>query len=165
MPGNGQVLFGMPDTDVLNIIKINIDSIDAEDARDSKSCANMHTVWETDPKQETGSAEKCYKNMDSISKSRDNSTKPTAETKCNKTTEYFLLGLTYESSKNKCAEVTQQIHIDFDDVLNGIGCFEGTFLLQLKPDSKPYQAPLRCMAYTLQKPFQEELERLQNSTL
>ena len=59
------------------------------------------------------------------------------------------------------AEATQQIHIDFDDVLNGIGCFKGRFSLQLKPDSKLYQALPRCVAYVLQMPFQEELERLQ----
>ena len=35
------------------------------------------------------------------------------------------------------------------------------FSLQLKPDSKPYQVLTRHMAYALQKPFQEELERLQ----
>ena len=46
VPRNGQALLGMPDTDVLNIIKINIDSIGAEDAGDSKWCANMYTVQE-----------------------------------------------------------------------------------------------------------------------
>ena len=89
--------------------------------------------------------------MDSISKSRDNNTEPMVETKSNKTTEYFLSGPTYESNKKKSSESKQQIHKDFDDVFNGTGCFEGTFSLQLKPDSKPYQAPLRCMAYPLQK--------------
>ena len=49
----------------------------------------------------------------------------------------------------------------FDNVFNGIGCFKGTFSLQLKPDSKPYQAPLRCVAYALQKPFKYELDQLQ----
>ena len=29
--------------------------------------------------------------------------------------------------------------------------------LQLKPDSKLYQVPLRCVTYTLQKPFEEKL--------
>ena len=81
--------------------------------------------------------------------------------KSNKTTKYFLSGPTYKSDKKKGADVTQQIHKDFDDVFNGIGCFEGTFSLQLKPDSKPYQAPPGCVAYGLQKLFQEELERLQ----
>ena len=49
----------------------------------------------------------------------------------------------------------------FDNVFNGIGCFKDTFSLQLKLDSKPYQVPLRCVAYALQKPFQEELDHLQ----
>ena len=34
-------------------------------------------------------------------------------------------------------------------------------MLQLKPDSKPYQAPLRCVAYVVQKPFKDELDQLQ----
>ena len=55
----------------------------------------------------------------------------------------------------------QILHTRFGDVFNGIGCFEGTFSLQLKPDSKQYQAPPRCMAYVLQKPFKEGLRCLQ----
>ena len=49
----------------------------------------------------------------------------------------------------------------FDNIFNGIGCFKGTFSLQPKPDSKPYQAPPRCVAYALQKPFKDELDWLQ----
>ena len=52
----------------------------------------------------------------------------------------------------------KKLQRDCKDVFNGIGCFDGTFSLQLKPGSKPYQAPLRCVAYALQKPFKEELE-------
>ena len=81
MPKNGQALLGMSDTDILNIIKINIDSLGAEDARDSKWCASKHTVQESELKQETDRAEKCYPNMDSISKSGDNNTKPMVKTK------------------------------------------------------------------------------------
>ena len=54
---------------------------------------------------------------------------------------------------------------DFEDVFNGIGCFDGTFLLQLKPDCKPYQGPLRCVAYTLQNPFEKKLKRLQKQDI
>ena len=57
--------------------------------------------------------------------------------------------------------MTQKIHDTFGDVFNGIGCFEGTFSLQLRPDSKPYQVPSRCVVYVLQKPFREELGCLQ----
>ena len=55
----------------------------------------------------------------------------------------------------------KDIHNTFGNVFNGIGCFKGTFSLQLKPDSKPYHAPPRHVAYVLQKPFKEELEQLQ----
>ena len=57
--------------------------------------------------------------------------------------------------------MTKKVHEEFHDMFNGIGCFKGTFSLQLKPDSKPYQAPPRCVVYALQKPLQEELEQLQ----
>ena len=53
------------------------------------------------------------------------------------------------------------MHKEFNNVINGIGCFEGTFSLQLKLDSRPYQVPPRCLAYALQKLFKDELERLQ----
>ena len=99
--------------------------------------------------------------MDSISKLRDNKTKATVDTKSHKATEYIFSGANYERNKKKSAESIQQIHKEFADVFHGIGCFEGTFSLQLKPDSKPYLAPLRCMVYALQKPFWEELEMLQ----
>ena len=49
----------------------------------------------------------------------------------------------------------------FDKVFNGIGCFEGTFSLQLMPDSKPCQVPPRHVAYVLQKLFKDEQDWLQ----
>ena len=39
------------------------------------------------------------------------------------------------------------------------------FSLQLKPDSKPYQGPLRCIEYALQRSFKEKLERLQQQDI
>ena len=74
---------------------------------------------------------------------------------------YFFSSNNTDADKRKSSEMTQKIHNRFGDVFNGIGCFKGIFLLQLKPDSKPYQAPPRHVAYALQKPFKEELERLQ----
>ena len=81
MSRNGQALFGMSDTDVLKIIKIKIDLTGAEDARDSKWCANMHTVQESEPEQQTDRTEKFYTNMDSISKSGDNKKKTNGQNK------------------------------------------------------------------------------------
>ena len=65
----------------------------------------------------------------------------------------------------KSAELTQQINKEFNDVFNGIGCTEGTFSLQLKLNSRPYQVPPRYVAYALQKPFKDELERLQQQDI
>ena len=58
-------------------------------------------------------------------------------------------------------EITHQIQWDIKDEFTGIGCFDGMFSLQVKPDSKPYQASTRHVAYAMQKPFIEELEQLQ----
>ena len=82
-----------------------------------------------------------------------------------KSTEYFFAGPTYDSKQRESVESTQQIHKEFDNVFNGIWCFEGTFSLQLKPDSKLYLALLKCVAYTLQNLFQGKLERLQKQDI
>ena len=74
-------------------------------------------------------------------------------------------GSTCDNDKRASAEITQQFQRYFEDIFNRIGCFEGTFSLQLKPDSKPYQAPPRCVAHALQKPFKEELKWLQKQDI
>ena len=51
------------------------------------------------------------------------------------------------------------------DVYIGTGCFDGTFSLQVIPDSKPDQVALRCVASVLQKPFKEEIEQLQQQDI
>ena len=53
----------------------------------------------------------------------------------------------------------------FEDVFSQLGCFDGTFSLQVKPDSKLNQKPLRHVAYALQNPFREELEQLQQQDI
>ena len=50
---------------------------------------------------------------------------------------------------------------NYEEILrcfSGIGCFDEMFSLQVKPDSKLFQVPTRCVAYALQKPVKEELE-------
>ena len=58
--------------------------------------------------------------------------------------------------------MTQRIYKEYGEVFNSIGYFKGTFSLQLKLDSKPYQVPPRHVAYVLQKPFKEDLQQLQD---
>ena len=96
VPGNGQALLGMPYIDTLNIIKINIHSIDAEDVRNSKQYANMHTSLRSNPRQETDGDEKCCTNTDSILKSENSNTRPMVEAKASKLIDCFLAGPTYD---------------------------------------------------------------------
>ena len=76
----------------------------------------------------------------------------------NKLINYFYSSNNIDADKAKSKAMTQQIHKEYGKVFNGIGCFVGTFSLQLKLDSKPYQVALRHIAYALQKLFQEELQ-------
>ena len=62
------------------------------------------------------------------------------------------------------AEITHKLHKGLNNIFRGIGCFDGTFWLQTKPESKPYQAP-KGAYHTLQNPFKEELEWLQQQDI
>ena len=99
--------------------------------------------------------------MDADSKVNNKGNGHSDNTNPNTITNYFLSSPNVEADKRKSIKLMQKIHNTFGDVFNGIGCFKGTFSLQLKPDSKPYQAPPRHVAYVLQKLFKEELEQLQ----
>ena len=79
--------------------------------------------------------------------------------------EYLLPGASKDSDKKASTEITKQLQKEFQDVFTGIGSFDWMSSLQVKPDSKPYQAPPRHVAYALQKPFKEELERLQQQDI
>ena len=81
-------------------------------------------------------------------------------TNVNTLTKYFLSSPNIKADKRKSSKLMHKIHTDFGDVFNGIGCFKCTFSLLLNPNSKPYQVPLRHVAYALQKPFKEESENL-----
>ena len=76
------------------------------------------------------------------SKSTDNNTKPMAKQKLiNQQNISFQVQIMI-ATKGKVPKQHSRC-IDFDDVFNDIGCFEGIFSLQLKLDTKPYQAPPR----------------------
>ena len=55
--------------------------------------------------------------------------------------EYFLPGPSKESDKKASNEITNQLQKEFEDLFTGIGCFDGTFPLQVKLYSKPYLLP------------------------
>ena len=50
-------------------------------------------------------------------------------------------------------------------MFKGIGCFRDTFPFKVKEDVNLNQAPPRHVAYTLQEPFKNKLERLQEQQI
>ena len=133
VPGNGQVLLGMPDTAALNILKLNIDSIQME----VMTC-------KTNKEQEAHKVHEGCTNMNivGITKQKNN-----GQNQSNTLINYFYSFKYTEADTRESNAMTQKIHNAYSGIFTGIGCSKGTFSLQLKPNSKPYQVPPRCMAY------------------
>ena len=114
--------------------------------QNEKYNTTMSDTKTPDTKQETHVVKESCTNMDKDLKSPNNTNRSNNNTSINTLTNYLLSSSNLEVDKRKSIEPTQKIHNVFDNVFNGIGCFKCTFSLQLKPDSKPYQAPLRHVA-------------------
>ena len=67
--------------------------------------------------------------------------------------DYFLMGPSRESDKKPNTKITDQMCNEFENVLSGIGCFEGIITVQIKEGSNMCQPPPRQIIYTLQQPF------------
>ena len=139
----------MPNIKILDILIINCNTIGTQEADQSTKC-NTNTdngqgsVVEqlyTDPRQEADRPEKCYTDKGSSNSKCINIDKPVGN---NNKINHFHPGPNQENDKKVSTEITQQLQRDFKNVFNGIGCFDETFLLQVKPDSKPYQVPKMC---------------------
>ena len=135
---------------VLNIINLNIDSIQVEIAE-----------CKTNRGQETHAVMKGCTNMEAGVITTQDANGQNNQNNSNKSINYFYSSNNIDADKRKSSTMMQKIHKTFGNIFNGIGCFKGTFSLQLKPNSKPYQMPPKCVAYVLQKLFKEELECLQ----
>ena len=152
-PRNGQTLLGMPDINKTKHYNYKLQETEEADRANKYSTitANCHgsrcEQHYMNMMQEAERPQKCYTKTYSISKS-NNKDRLMAPDNENSKINYFLLGLNQDNVKKMSAEITQQLQRDFKDVLPGTGCFDGTFSLQVKQDSKPYQASSRCMAYT-----------------
>ena len=155
--GNGQTLLGMPDTVAHNIINSNIDSIQVVSLECKINREQETQTGIKDCTNKNASRDKGCKNNNTgvINKQNTNSQNDPSDQHIS--INYFYSLNNVDADKRSSITMRQSIHMRFGDIFNGIGCFEGTFSLQLKPDSKPYQAPPRCVAYALQEPFKEEL--------
>ena len=76
----------------------------------------------------------------------------------------IIAGLGTEVDSEASAKITLKMHEEFVTVFTGIGCFEGMFSLQIKDDAKPYQMPLRYIAYAFHEPFFLKLDYKNNKT-
>ena len=75
--------------------------------------------------------------------------------------DYFRSSTDKEAEKKESHLIIQNIHSKFSDVFTGIGCFKGTFKLQVRGGSHTYQASPRRAAYVLQESLMEELKWLE----
>ena len=64
-------------------------------------------------------------------------------------TDYLRCSTNKEADKKTNRLLTMKIHNVYSDIFTGIGCFEGTFTLQVREGSCPYQALPRKVAYAL----------------
>ena len=77
-------------------------------------------------------------------------------------TDYFRSSTGGEADKKACLVLTQRICNKCSDGFSGIGYSDGTFRLQAKEGSQPYQAPPRRVAYAL---LNEELDQLKKQQI
>ena len=83
--------------------------------------------------------------------------KPMVNNKLSNIIDYFLPGHNCKSDKRVNAEITQFPKRFWR-------CFWWNWVLWW-PENKPYHVPLRCVAYTLQRPFKEELKWLKKQDI
>ena len=112
----------MPDTAALNIINVNIDSIEAACMQKENCNTNISDTKTSNVKQEThGAKESCTKTDEDL-KNANNANRLDNNTNTNTLTDYFLLSPNTEIDKRKSAKLTQKIYNVFD-VFNGIRYF------------------------------------------
>ena len=100
VPGNGQALLGMPDTAVLKLINVNIDSIQAEVAECKTNTGDMR---ESNITQEMHVGKKGCANTETDSKSKQSANSQNDQDNAYKVTNYFLLSPNVEVDKRRSA--------------------------------------------------------------
>ena len=101
----------------------------------------MKAVQGFETEQQKDRRWKCCINNDSISKSANNSKKSMVKNNLDEPTKYFMQVPAVKATKGKVLNQHSKYTKEFEDVFNVIWCFKGTFSLQLKTNSNPYQVP------------------------
>ena len=108
VPRNGQVLLGMPDTAGLNIINVNIDSIEAASMQKENCNTNIGDTNKPNIRQETHVVMESCTNMDEDLKIANNVNGSNNNTSINTLTNYFLSSPNMEVDKWKSIELIQK---------------------------------------------------------
>ena len=108
VPWNGQTRLGMLDTAALNIINVNIDSIEAEDTQKENCNTNINDAKTFNIKQETHGAKESCTNTDEDLKNTNNVNGLDSNTNINTLTNYFLLSPNMKRDKRKSAILLQK---------------------------------------------------------
>ena len=108
VPGNGQALLGVPDISALQLIDINIDSMQAE-----------MVEYKTNIEQETHTLENT--NTDTYLKTKQGANGQNNQNNANKSINYFFLSPNVDADKRKSSEMMQKINNTLGDVLMALG--------------------------------------------
>ena len=75
---------------------------------------------------------------------------------------YFVSGpgIDMEQDMKKSRAFKEMMFSRYNDVFTGQGQLKGKVKLELKEGATPYQAPVRRVAYSMVKPFNDEIDRL-----
>ena len=128
VPRNGQELLGMPDTATLNIIYVNIHSIEAASTQKENCITNIRDTKNPNTKQETHGVKESCTNTDRDLQNANNVKKSNNNTNTNTLKNYFLSSPNIEvERRRKSIELTQEIHNVFDNVLMALGALKAHF--------------------------------------
>ena len=109
VPRNGHALLGMPDTAAVNIINVNIDSIEAESTQKENCSTNISGTKTSSVKQEThGAKESCTNTVEHL-KNTSNVNGLDSNIHTNTLTDYFLSSPNIEIDKRDSTELTQKL--------------------------------------------------------
>ena len=129
IPGNGQVLLGLPDMVVLNIINLSIDSIQKE-IRECK----------TNRGQETHANTKDYTNKSAQSAVKQDDNGQQHQT--NKLINYFYSSNNIDADKSKSKAMTQRIHEEYGKIFHSIGASKAHSLYTSNQTASHIKRPL-----------------------
>ena len=110
----------------INIINVNIDSIEGASAQKENCNTNISDTKKTNTKQETHGAKECCTNTDDL-KNPNNVNGSNNNTNTNTLTNYFMSSPNTEVDKRKSTELTQKIHNVLVMFLMALGALKAHF--------------------------------------